>query len=162
MHRTAPIIELTTNDNDFRLSTYHDTILSDPLLTPTALPRYLRPPLQSSSETRRVNLSPRVLIVDRSRESREVLRTLLERRGATTIEADRPEQAVQLADSLRPDLIVLDAESDHSATRRRRPTIFAKRPAAPTRQSLFSANCGSSAGNSRPVKLWPSPTTTGR
>ena len=41
----------------------------------------------------RVKLAPRVLIVDASRESREVLRLLLERRGATTIEADRPEQA---------------------------------------------------------------------
>ena len=58
---------------------------------------------------------PRVLIVDESDESREILRTLLERSGATTIEAQRPEQAVQLADLHRPDLILLDAESDHSA-----------------------------------------------
>lgn len=57
---------------------------------------------------------PRVLIVDASRESREVLRMLLERLGAMTIEAERPEQAVRLADELRPDLIVLDAESDVS------------------------------------------------
>jgi CheY-like chemotaxis protein len=54
------------------------------------------------------------LIVDESAESREVLRTLLERYGATTIEAQRPEQAVQLANLHRPHLIVLDAESDHS------------------------------------------------
>ena len=59
---------------------------------------------------------PRVLIVDESEESREILRTLLERRGATTIEAERPEQAVRLADLHQPDLIVLDAESDHSGT----------------------------------------------
>ena len=57
---------------------------------------------------------PRVLIVDESAESREILRTLLERHGATTIEAQRPEQAIQLADLHRPHLIVLDAESDHS------------------------------------------------
>jgi DNA-binding response OmpR family regulator len=55
-----------------------------------------------------------VLIVDQSAESRDVLRMLLERRGATTIEARRPEQAVQLAHLHRPDLIVFDAESDRS------------------------------------------------
>ena len=60
---------------------------------------------------------PRVLIVDRSAESREVLRTILELRGAATLEADRPEEACQLAKEFRPDLIVLDADSDHSASR---------------------------------------------
>jgi len=57
---------------------------------------------------------PQVLIVDQSAESREVLRMLLERHGAATIEARRPEQAERLADLHRPDLIVFDAESDHS------------------------------------------------
>jgi CheY-like chemotaxis protein len=55
------------------------------------------------------------LIVDPSADSREVLRTLLELRGATTLEADHPEQGIQLADEFRPDLIVLDADSDHAA-----------------------------------------------
>ena len=50
-----------------------------------------------------MKLSPRVLIVDASRESREVLRMLLELRGATTIEADGPEQALQLTHTARPD-----------------------------------------------------------
>ena len=63
-----------------------------------------------------VTNSPRVLIVDRSAESREVLRTILELRGAATLEADRPEQACQLAEQFRPDLIVLDADSDQSAS----------------------------------------------
>jgi CheY-like chemotaxis protein len=63
-----------------------------------------------------VKLSPRVLIVDASRESREVLRMLLELRGATTIEADDPEQALQLAHSARPDLILLDTDSDCTST----------------------------------------------
>ncbi len=63
-----------------------------------------------------MNELPRVLIVDPSAESREVLRMLLERRGAATLEAERPEQALQLADRFRPDLIVLDAESDRTAT----------------------------------------------
>jgi len=59
-----------------------------------------------------------VLIVDASRESREVLRMLLELRGATTIEADDPEQALQLTHTLRPDLILLDTDSDHTPTGR--------------------------------------------
>src|SRR5438105_3104771 len=59
---------------------------------------------------------PRVLIVDASRDSREVLRMLLELRGATTFEANGPQQALSLADNLRPDLILLDADSDQSVT----------------------------------------------
>jgi CheY-like chemotaxis protein len=58
---------------------------------------------------------PQVLIVDQSADSREVLRALLERHGATTIEARRPEQAARLTNLHRPDLIVFDVESDHSA-----------------------------------------------
>ena len=67
-------------------------------------------------EPRRVKLSPRVLIVDASRESREVLRMLLELRGATTIEAEGPAQALQLTYTLRPDLILLDTDSDATST----------------------------------------------
>jgi CheY-like chemotaxis protein len=63
-----------------------------------------------------VNASPRVLIIDRSAEAREVLRTLLERRGVCTIEADRPNDALLLAKDAHPDLIVVDADSDSSAT----------------------------------------------
>jgi two-component system, OmpR family, response regulator len=62
-----------------------------------------------------VTTLPRVLIVDESAELRDVLRTLLERHGATTLEARRPEQALTLAGQFHPHLIVLDAESDHSA-----------------------------------------------
>jgi CheY-like chemotaxis protein len=57
-----------------------------------------------------------VLIVDESAESREVLSALLARRGATTIEARRPDQAAQLANLHQVDLIVLDADSDRSPT----------------------------------------------
>ena len=63
-----------------------------------------------------MKLSPRVLIVDASRESREVLRMLLELRGATTMEANDPGQALQLTAVTRPDLILLDADSDLTAT----------------------------------------------
>lgn len=58
--------------------------------------------------------TPRVLIIDESAESREVLAALLARRGATIIEAQRPDQAAQLADLQPVDLIVLDADSDRS------------------------------------------------
>lgn len=60
--------------------------------------------------------SPRVLIVDGSADSREVLRTILELRGAATLEADRPEDACQMAEEFRPDLIVLDTDSDQTGS----------------------------------------------
>lgn len=63
-----------------------------------------------------MNVSPRVLIVDASRESREVLRMLLELRGATTMEAADPDEALQLTHTVRPDLIVLDTDSDSTAS----------------------------------------------
>lgn len=63
-----------------------------------------------------MNATPRVLIVDESAEGREVLSTLLARRGATTIEAQRPDQAARLANLDQLDLIVLDADSDRSGS----------------------------------------------
>ena len=62
--------------------------------------------------------APRVLIVDESADSREVLATLLARRGATTLEARQPDQALQLAELHQVDLIVFDADSDRSASGR--------------------------------------------
>ena len=62
-----------------------------------------------------MKFAPHVLIVDESADSREVLSTLLERRGATTIAARRPQQAIELADLHQFDLIVFDAESDRTA-----------------------------------------------
>jgi CheY-like chemotaxis protein len=55
---------------------------------------------------------PRVLIVDESADSREVLSALLVRHGATILEARRPQQALELAQQEHVDLIVFDAESD--------------------------------------------------
>jgi DNA-binding response OmpR family regulator len=59
---------------------------------------------------------PRVLVVDGCAESREVLRTLLERRGLIALEAIRPEQGLAMTQRERPDLIVLDADSDQSSS----------------------------------------------
>ncbi len=53
----------------------------------------------------------RVLIVDESDESREVLRTILERRGVEIVEAVEGRQGLTLAGSCCPDLIVLDLET---------------------------------------------------
>jgi CheY-like chemotaxis protein len=52
-----------------------------------------------------------VLIVDRSEETREVLRTVLERRGVRTLAADRANRGLELARRHQPDLIVLDMET---------------------------------------------------
>ncbi len=63
-----------------------------------------------------MKLSPRVLIVDESADSREVLATLLARTGATTLEARQPHQAIELTRQEHVDLIVFDAESDRTAS----------------------------------------------
>jgi CheY-like chemotaxis protein len=63
-----------------------------------------------------LNNSAQVLIVDESPESREILRTLLARRGTTTLEAARPDQAAQMTEQHRPDLILFDADCDHSGS----------------------------------------------
>ena len=55
-----------------------------------------------------------VLIVDSSQENREVLRTVLERRGLRILAADRAGQGLELAQQHQPDLIVLDLETDGS------------------------------------------------
>ena len=53
----------------------------------------------------------RVLIVDESPDSREVLRTVLERRGVQIYEADGPSTGLDLARKCDPDLIVVDVET---------------------------------------------------
>jgi DNA-binding response OmpR family regulator len=62
-----------------------------------------------------VKTAPRVLIVDESADSREVLATLLARHGAVTLEARRLRQAMELVEQQSIDLIVFDAECDRTA-----------------------------------------------
>lgn len=52
-----------------------------------------------------------VLIVDQLEDSREVLQTALQRRGLRTLVTDSVEDGLQLAQSHRPQVIVLDVES---------------------------------------------------
>lgn len=54
---------------------------------------------------------PSVLIVDRSEDSREVLRTVLEKRGVRTWEAAEARQGAELARRHHPQVIVLDLDS---------------------------------------------------
>lgn len=55
-----------------------------------------------------------VLIVDESADSRQVLRTALQRRGVTTWETAEGETALRLARQHRPQVIVLDVDADEA------------------------------------------------
>jgi DNA-binding NtrC family response regulator len=57
---------------------------------------------------------PSVLIVDPSADNREVLRTVLARRGMTIFEAGGASDGLALARQHHPDVIVLDVESEPS------------------------------------------------
>ena len=59
---------------------------------------------------------PSVLIIDRSAETREVLRTALAQRGTEVWEATRAEQGLALAREHHPDVIVLDLEIAQEAS----------------------------------------------
>jgi CheY-like chemotaxis protein len=52
----------------------------------------------------------RILIVDPSADNREVLSTMLERCGAQTLQTARIRHACQVAERVRPDIILLDGE----------------------------------------------------
>ena len=53
-----------------------------------------------------------VLIVDESQESRDVLRTVLERRGMQIWEASGARQGLEIAQHHHPDVIVLDMDAE--------------------------------------------------
>ena len=56
--------------------------------------------------------SASVLIVDRSEESRDVLRTILETRGVNILEATRPAEGLELLREQHPRVVVLDLDVD--------------------------------------------------
>ncbi|MGD9646213.1 MAG: response regulator [Pirellulales bacterium] len=62
-----------------------------------------------------MSASPRVLIVDESNETRQVLREVLQSQGMQILEADRADEGLALARCEHPDLIVLDLELQHGA-----------------------------------------------
>jgi CheY-like chemotaxis protein len=88
------------------------------------------------------------MIVDDSPESRDVLSTALARRGATTPEAQRPEEAVRLAKLHKPDLIVLDTDSDQSAGGRRTSELRAAAQLSHTPIDILGTLCPLAGGNS--------------
>ena len=53
---------------------------------------------------------PTILVVDDFDDTRLLLRTWLERKGFLVIEAEDGNEAVALAESARPDLIIMDLE----------------------------------------------------
>ena len=53
----------------------------------------------------------RVLIVDQSQDTREVLRTVLRRLGVQTYEAQQGPEGLDLAEQYRPDVTILDMDS---------------------------------------------------
>ena len=57
-----------------------------------------------------------VLIVDRSDESREVLRTVLERRGVNIFEARRGAEGLEILQKQRPNVVVVDLEGDQDGS----------------------------------------------
>ena len=59
-------------------------------------------------------LSASVLIVDRSEECRDVLRTILENRGVNILEATHAAEGLELLREEHPSLVVLDLEVDRA------------------------------------------------
>jgi CheY-like chemotaxis protein len=84
-------------------------LLPTTILTPRA-----GPGARNRIGTRRYAVDARrsVLIVDRSEETRQVLRTALERRGTQVLEAEAAGSGLELARRHHPDLIILDLEVD--------------------------------------------------
>ena len=62
-----------------------------------------------------MNTDRSVLIVDRSADTREVLRTALARQGVRVFEASACPQGVSIANEQHPDVIVVDVEDVNEA-----------------------------------------------
>lgn len=97
---------------------------------------------------------PLALIVEDHEDTRFLLRTILEMRGVRIIEADNGETAIALAESLQPDLILMDGTlpllDGFAATRRIRglasasdvPIVFLSGHAQPASEArAFAAGC---------------------
>lgn len=97
---------------------------------------------------------PLALIVEDHEDTRFLLRTILEMRGVLVIEADNGETAIALAESLQPDLILMDGTlpllDGFAATRRIRglasasdvPIVFLSGHAQPASEArAFAAGC---------------------
>lgn len=65
-----------------------------------------------------MSIKARVLIVDASRESRDILRALLDRQGTEILETSQIQAAGAITDREQPDLIVCDSDCDRSPNNR--------------------------------------------
>jgi len=100
----------------------------------------------------RVAVRPRVLVAENHDDTREMLRVVLERGGCDVLEAADGEEAVRLAESAQPDLVLLDRSLPRldglAVLRRVReravrvPVIFLSGHAEPlARSAAFEAGC---------------------
>ena len=87
----------------------------------------------------------RVLIVDRSDDSRAVLRTALERRGVEILEATQAKQGVELARRHQPGVIVVDVESTGADDAELRGELRNGSPSFPTPLVLLGSTSRRSA-----------------
>jgi two-component system, cell cycle response regulator DivK len=107
-----------------------------------------------SDDWRNIRHQPTVLIVEDHEDTREMFRVLLEFRGWTVIEAGNGESAVDMAGTIKPDLILMDVVLPRidglTATRRIRekssmrqvPIIAVTGNASPQFQlEIFAAGC---------------------
>lgn len=69
----------------------------------------------SSQIPTQIQPTARVLIVDRSPENREVLRTVLQRSGCEIFESDRAAEGLSLAEKCRAKVLVVDLDTVNSA-----------------------------------------------
>jgi CheY-like chemotaxis protein len=73
----------------------------NPVQPAAAVPTVSSPPLNGI----------RVLLLDRDRDARDLLSVVLEQRGAAVCKADSVQEALELLESWRPDVLVSDAIS---------------------------------------------------
>ena len=112
------------------------------------------PPGAYTAQRAPVSTRPLALIVEDHEDTRFLLRTILEMRGVRIIEADNGEAAIALAESLQPDLILMDGTlpllDGFAATRRIRqltsgldvPIVFLSGHAQPASEArAFAAGC---------------------
>jgi len=116
LHSGSPVVSIRASivKREFALTRRRSAVILWPLVracprtTPCGADKEVRP----GTITEGTTLVPErcVLVVDGSEETREVLRTALERRGLRILAASRAGRGLELARRHRPDLIVLDLE----------------------------------------------------
>ena len=113
-----------------------------------------RPPGAYTAQGSTASARPLVLVVEDHEDTRFLLRTILETRGVRVVEAENGETAITLAESLQPDLILMDGTlpllDGFAATRHIRglasasdvPILFLSGHAQPASEArAFAAGC---------------------